>query len=101
MIVLESYSLRRSLQFGAVGALYIGPMLHLNYSYILPYLVPEVAGTSAGVLAAKKLVFDQFGFAPICTVGFFVFINTLEGHGPQKGFDEIRNNFLKTMIVNW
>ena len=62
--------------------LYIGPMLHMNYSYILPYLVPETAGMSAGFLAMKKLMFDQFGFAPVCTAGFFMVINTLEGNSP-------------------
>ena len=78
----KEFSLKRCATFGAVGAFYIGPMLHMNYSYILPYLVPEVAGASAGMLAVKKLMFDQFGFAPICTIGFFMFINTLEGNGP-------------------
>ena len=78
----KEFSLKRSVTFGAVGMLYIGPMLHMNYSHVLPYLVPEVAGASASLLAVKKLMFDQFGFAPLCTIGFFMVINTLEGNGP-------------------
>ena len=48
----------RSGIFGAVGLIYIGPMLHLNYSRVLPYLVPMCAKTPAWQLAGKKLAFD-------------------------------------------
>ena len=36
---------RRSGVFGLVGLCYIGPMLHTNFSRVLPYLVPECAKT--------------------------------------------------------
>ena len=38
--------LKRTATFAAVGSIYIGPLLHLNYSKMLPYLVPACAKTS-------------------------------------------------------
>lgn len=80
---------------------YIGPMLHLNYSRILPFLVPESAKTSQAVVALKKLGFDQLVFAPICTSGFFIVINTLEGNGPAKGIADLKAKLWETLLVNW
>ena len=51
-------NLRRSAVFGAMGMFYIGPLLHCNYSIILPRIFPESALTSAYQIALKKLAFD-------------------------------------------
>ena len=37
---------KRTATFAAVGSIYIGPLLHLNYSKMLPYPVPACAKTS-------------------------------------------------------
>ena len=79
-------------------------MLHMNYSRILPYLVPaggKNALAPAWQIAGKKLIFDQFAFAPIITSGFFLVINILEGNGLSKGFQDMQSKIWKTMLVNW
>ena len=91
----------RSAIFGTVGLVYIGPMLHLNYSKILPTLVPECAKTAAWMMASKKLLFDQLIFAPICTSGFFITINLLECNGLQKGVNDVKDKLWRSMLVNW
>ena len=50
----KEYSVKRTAQFGLVGFAFVAPMLHLNYTKILPTLVPE--GTKH--MALKKLAFD-------------------------------------------
>ena len=72
-------------------------MLYMNYSKILPALVPAHAKFGA----MKKLVFDQSVFAGSMTVGFFMIMNTIEGNGLQKGMDDVRQKWLQTMLVNW
>ena len=37
---------KRTATFAAVGSMYIGPLLHVNYSKVLPFLVPACAKTS-------------------------------------------------------
>ena len=55
----------------------MAPMLYINYSKILPALVPA----SASYGAVKKLLFDQSVFAGSMTVGFFMIMNGIEGNG--------------------
>ncbi len=74
-----------------MGLVYIGPMLHINYSKVLPALVPDKG--SASSVALKKLMFDQLCFAPICMSGFFILINCIEGKGAQSGIRDLKNKF--------
>ena len=50
----KKFDVRRSAIFTSLGFFYVAPLLHLNYTKILPSLVP--AGTKFGAL--KKLAFD-------------------------------------------
>ena len=76
-------------------------MLHLNYSKILPYLVPECTKTPAYMMASKKLLFDQLCFAPVCTSGFFILLNVLELKGVAKGVQDVQEKLWTSMKVNW
>ena len=80
-----------------MGFVYVAPMLHLNYTKILPAIAPS--GVKHEVL--KKLAFDQTVFASTMMVGFFVLINVIEGHGVKKGLNDVRAKFWPTMYVNW
>ncbi|MFN9899647.1 MAG: hypothetical protein ACK55Z_12840, partial [bacterium] len=62
--------------FSAVGFVYVAPMLHLNYTKILPWIAPSGVKNEA----LKKLAFDQTVFASTMTCGFFIFINLIEGN---------------------
>ena len=50
----HEYSLGRTIQYASVGAFWVTPLIHMHYSYILPYLFP---GTSMQV-GIMKMVFD-------------------------------------------
>ena len=53
-----SINFKRAGIFSLVGLVYIGPILHVNYSYMLPTIVPHCAKTPSHIMAAKKLLFD-------------------------------------------
>ena len=72
-------------------------MLHLNYTKILPALVPM--GTKH--MALKKLAFDQTVFASSMTCGFFTVINLIQGHSLTKAKNDIGDKFWTTMLINW
>ena len=72
-------------------------MLHLNYTKILPFLVPS----GVKFEALRKLAFDQTVFASTMTAGFFVLINCVEGNGPMKGLQDCKAKYWETMMMNW
>ena len=52
----KTFNFKRTATFSFMGLIYIGPMLPMNYSKILPTLVP-IKG-SATIVALKKLCLD-------------------------------------------
>ena len=50
----KKFDIQRTATFGLVGTVYVAPMLHVHYSYILPYFVPK----AGSVAAIKKLAID-------------------------------------------
>ena len=58
----------------------------MNYSFILPTLVPATARYST----IKKVAIDQTAFASAMTCGFFVIINLMEGNTVSKGINDVR-----------
>ena len=71
----KPYNFNRSKTFFLVGTFFIAPILHVNYSKILPYLVPEISAVGA----LKKLAFDQLVAAPLIILCFYPVINFIEG----------------------
>ncbi len=69
----KKFDLSRTRTFIMLGAVFIAPFLHFNYSYTLPY----IAGTSksATVIALKKIIFDQTVLAPTYFFLFYHFVN--------------------------
>ena len=88
---------RRTGQFGILGFFFFAPMLHMNYTKILPTIAPD--GVKYQVL--KKLIFDQTIFASTMMGGFYVLNNLLEGHTIQKGLSDLREKYWTTLLVNW
>ena len=79
--------------FGVLGTFYIAPPMHVFYTYILPSLVPQTVGISAGVIAAKKIMIDQLLFAPIVTLGFFPVFSVLNGGTIADGIEQMREKY--------
>ena len=50
--------LKRSLKFSLLGLVYIAPITHFNFSYVLPAIAPLAKGVSATTVALKKVAFD-------------------------------------------
>ncbi len=50
----HSFNFNRTKTFFIMGTFYVAPILHVSYSKILPYLVPEITATGA----LKKLALD-------------------------------------------
>ena len=49
---------KRSMKFSLLGVVYIAPITHLNFSYVLPAIAPISKGVSATKIALKKVAFD-------------------------------------------
>lgn len=64
-----------------IGAIYIAPFLHLNYTYVLPSLFPA---TVTPLQTIKKLIFDQTILAPTSFFLFYNIINRLEGKNQNE-----------------
>ena len=95
--VVKPFDWVRAGKFSSIGVVYIAPLLYLNYSILLPWLVPA----KSSYATIKKLLVDQTVFASSMTAGFFILINLVEGNSVQKGIDDLRKKFWTTMLVNW
>ena len=84
-----------------IGAVYIAPFLHYNYSYVLPYIGGLGPGTSLEIVALKKITFDQLVLAPTCFFFFYLFANKLEGRNMKETREQIEAKFWPTMYANW
>lgn len=97
----SSFNLKRAAAFTAMGVIYVAPALHLNFVYILPRVVPASKNASKVIQGLKKVAFDQSCIAPIFTVGLFMTINLLEGHGFSGGLLALKTKLWETMLVGW
>ena len=80
-----------------IGTFYVAPILHVSYSKVLPYLVPEA--TAVG--AVKKLAIDQLVAAPLILMFFFPVINLVEGRSVAHGVQDLKEKYVATMIANY
>jgi protein Mpv17 len=80
-----------------MGTFFVAPILHVSYSKILPWLVPEV--TAAGAL--KKLAVDQLIAAPLIILFFYPAINFVEGKPMSRAVEDLKEKYVPTMITNY
>ena len=87
--------MRRALTFTALGGLVIGPILHLWYSA----LGTLVTGTGWAV-AVKRLLLDQFLFAPPFLALVLGLLTALEGD-LSKVMPKLKQDWANVCISNW
>lgn len=80
-----------------MGTFFVAPLLHVNYSYILPRLVPEISAVGA----LKKLAIDQLIFAPLVILMFYPAINIVEGKSLSHAIEDLKNKYYATMVANY
>lgn len=80
-----------------MGTFFVAPMLHFNYSYILPRIVPEVSAKGA----LTKLAVDQLLFAPFMIVLFYPIINMVEGKPLANAVEDLKTKYFATMATNY
>ena len=87
--------MRRALTFTALGALVIGPALHLWYSA----LGGLVTGTGVGSVL-QKLFLDQFLFAPPFLAVILSLLTAAEGD-LSKVLPKLKQDWANVCISNW
>ncbi len=86
---------RRTLQFTAIGGLFVAPVSHFWYGFILR----TVPGTAL-VPVLKRLFLDQFCCAPIFLPCFFSLALTLEGT-PEAIPSKLQKDWFPTLLTNY
>ena len=72
----EKVDFKRVAVFGLLlGGCYFSPLKHVNMTYVLPWVAPNVAEASLFSVAGRKILFDQLVFVPSSLAGFFMFAN--------------------------
>lgn len=79
------------------GGVYLGPVLHVWYSFVLGRCFP-VPGL---LTAAKKTVMDQAIFAPFGFVTFFTGLTLLNGGTWAQAHGKLQKELWSTLMVNW
>ncbi len=93
----DGFNWHRAYVFTTIGTFYVAPVLHVHYSYVLPYLVPTVTTTGA----LLKLAFDQAVFAPCMLYSFYYVINFIEGRGMEQARADLKLKYWQTLKTNW
>jgi Mpv17 / PMP22 family len=71
----------RTFRFFLMGACWVGPATHYWYTALSTRLVP---GPATFATTTKRLVLDQFGFAPLFAPSFMGLLWLLEGQGSAQ-----------------
>ena len=93
----HTFNFNRTKTFFIMGTFYVAPILHVSYSKILPYLVPELTATGA----LKKLALDQLVAAPLIMLGFYPAINLVQGKSMASALEDLKAKYFETMKINY
>lgn len=91
-----SFDMRRTAVFTALGLVLIGPSLHLWYSTLSHFIV----GAGPAV-AIKKLLADQFLFAPIFMATILGSISIAEGASKEETLAKVKAEWAPVLKANW
>ena len=93
----KPYNVQRTRTMFMMGTFFIAPLLHLEFTYYLPYFVPNVSGM--GLL--KKLLIDQGTFAPFFILTFYPAINFVDGKPFNQSVQDLKDKYWATLQTNW
>ena len=88
---------KRSKAFFLWGAVVNAPFLHVAYSKVFPYLVPEL--TTIG--AMKKLVLDLSIRAPTLAFIFYPCTALFNGRTMKDAREDLRGKYWDTLMLNY
>lgn len=97
-IVGDPYSGVRTLHLMMFGTVMDGPCGHLWYTTLDKNIFPREPTSTKAILA--KTAMDQLIWCPIITVGFFMFIRTVEGH-PEQIIPTIQAEMVSTVVASY
>jgi peroxisomal membrane protein 2 len=86
----------RTACFFLMGFLLQAPVTHYYYLLLDAKLPPTATPWTRTTLI--KFLIDQLLFAPLFTVGIFVFLDTLQN---QNLVEHLRHDYVTTLIANW
>ncbi|XP_067406665.1 protein Mpv17 [Emydura macquarii macquarii] len=93
---LSGHSCRRTLKMMAIGFCFVGPVVGGWYQ-----LLDRVVPGNTRLVALKKMVLDQAGFAP-CFLGCFLAIaGALNGLPAEENWAKIRRDYPDALITNY
>ena len=100
------YDYKRSMAMFVMGSTYIAPLLHFEFTKVLPQLVRRVAGSTERSFKTSlvSMLIHQIVFDPFITVGFFIYHGWVQDRsmqGIRKGVDNLKSKFVETMITSW
>lgn len=90
----DELDVRRLSIFTALGGVMVGPTLHAWYSF-LHTNVPGATASSIG----KRLLLDQFIFAPLFIPSFMVVLSACEG--AEDPFQLAKSSWADAVVTNW
>ena len=80
---MKLFDKKRTARFFLLGATFIAPFLHYTYTYLLPYIAS--GSSTQGIMALKKIAFDQIVLSPIFFTLFYHTLNLIEGKSFKEG----------------
>ena len=95
----NQYDYKRSITLFIMGSTYIAPLLHVEFTKVLPQLVRRVAGSTERSFKTSliSMLIHQIVFDPIITAVFFIyhgFVQDRSMEGIRKGVENMKNKFV-------
>ena len=91
------FDFKRNVRFSLFGAFGCGPLFHLHFTKVLPWLVPNV--DTKGLLL--KVLIDQTAWASSFTCYIYFCLSKLEGKSNTEAVNNARNLLWPTLLTNW
>jgi len=89
---LRDIDVKRVLRFAGIGLFAVGPLLHVWYGFLARQFPQHIW---------KRVLADQFGFAP-AFLGSFIFVNDFaQSHDWKKSAKKVESRIVETMKMNW
>ncbi|XP_053858085.1 protein Mpv17 isoform X3 [Vidua macroura] len=93
---LHGHHCPRTLKMMAIGLCFVGPVVGSWYR-ILDWLIPG----NTKVVAVKKVILDQGGFAP-CFLGCFLAVTgATNGLSVQENWSKIQQDYMDALMTNY